>query len=504
MQERYTPGWRSLGLVSLLTVFALAVHGFHPYVEDGGLYIAGIKKLLNPALYPAWTEFVTEHLHFSLFAPTVATIVRITHLSLASAVLLLYLAGIWLTLWSASMILARVTPDPRARAGGVALLTCWLTLPIAGTSLMLMDPYLTSRSLSTPLVLLAFAWALDGLRGRRIAWLFCAASILAAAVLHPLMGGYGFAALLILGCVSAGSPAVRRWGPRLVLASALLIALIVRANAPVESPTYVTIALTRYYWFPAAWQWYEQFGLAAPLVLLWWLGRRNGHGTGPWRAIAQTGIILGAIALSVALLFARESSATHLVARLQPLRSFQVVYELMIMLLGAWLGERILKAHAWRWALMLAALGSIMFFVQRSIFPDSAHVEWPWAQPSNPWENAFLWARNNTPTNALFALDARYITDGPREDAQCFRPIAERSALADYAKDGGKASITPDLTTAWSIAQQAQTGLEQQTDATRLANLQPLGVSWVVLEAGSPTTWSCPYKNLTVKVCRLP
>jgi hypothetical protein len=223
-----------------------------------------------------------------------------------------------------------------------------------------------------------------------------------------------------------------------------------------------------------------------------------------WRGLAQTAIQVGLIAFLVAWLFSRPEFATHLVARLQPLRSFQVVYELMILLLGAWLGERLLKAHAWRWALLLASMGAAMFFAQWATCPNSRHIEWPLAQPVNPWEQAFVWVSGHTPKDALFALDAHYITQGRHEDAQCFRAIAERSALPDYSKDGGEASITPALTSAWVQGQEAQTGLDSASDAERLQKLRPFGVSWVVLEAASQTGWICPYANETVKVCRLP
>jgi hypothetical protein len=213
---------------------------------------------------------------------------------------------------------------------------------------------------------------------------------------------------------------------------------------------------------------------------------------------------LGLIALLIAALFAHESSATHLVARLQPLRAFQIVYELMILLLGAWLGTHVLKNRPWRWAIFLLALGTPMFFAQRATFPNSAHIEWPNAAPINPWQQAFLWVRTHTPTAALFALDAHYITQGRHEDAQCFRAIAQRSALPDYSKDGGEASITPALTALWATGEAAQEDLETKPDALRLAKLQPLGVTWLILEITSPTAFSCPYRNLTVKVCRLP
>jgi hypothetical protein len=498
--------WHGVAVVSLLAVFAVAVHGYHPFAEDGGLYVAGIRKLLDPALYPAWTEFVTEHLRFSLFAPAVAGVVRATHLSLEFVLLALYLASLWATLFAGWMLISRTTEDLRARVGAVSLLACWLTLPIAGTSLMLMDPYVTARSFSTPLVLMALAWALDAVspggthRARSAA--LCGLTIGVAAALHPLMAGYGLAAVAVLCCLRMESRRARRWGQIALMVFALASAALLQWNAPAESPAYLRVALTRYYWFPFVWKWYEQLGLLAPLLILAWLRRIRVSPT--WKDLAGTGLQLGLIAVAVAVFFSHEQYATHLVARLQPLRCFQIVYELMILLLGAWLGEHVLKAHFWRWGMVLAALGGVMLFVQRSTFPNSAHIEWPWVQASNPWEQAFVWARDHTPKDALFALDAHYITMGRHEDAQCFRSIAQRSALADYSKDGGEASITPSLTDAWVEGQTAQTGLEDETDSERIAKLRPLGAGWVVLETRSKTSWNCPYTNATVKVCRLP
>ncbi len=505
MPQRASTQTRLLA-VSFLTLFAFLIAGYHPFVEDGGVYAAGIEKLLNHALFPTWTAFVTEHLRFSLFAPLVAGIVRLSYLSLDWTLLVLYLSCIWTTLFAAWLLATRLTPNPHARLAAVSLLACWLTLPIAGTSLMLMDPYLTARSFTTPLTLLALTWALDAIRGQRMAWLLCAAALLLAFLLHPLMAGYGIAAVVMLCCCRIPRRPAKAHPQIALLLLAVAIAAIIQQLSPPESAVYVQIALTRYYWFPFTWHWYEQLGLVAPiLILTWQRGRRSDSYPRPVsRDLAQTGMQLGLIALLIAALFAHESSATHLVARLQPLRAFQIVYELMILLLGAWLGTHVLKNRPWRWAIFLLALGTPMFFAQRATFPNSAHIEWPNAAPINPWQQAFLWIRTHTPTAALFALDAHYITQGRHEDAQCFRALAQRSALPDYSKDGGEASITPALTAAWAIGQSAQANLETETDALRLAKLQPLGVTWLVLETPSPTSFSCPYQNPTVKVCRLP
>ena len=498
---------QGISVTALLTAFAFAIAGYHPFAEDGGVYVPGVRKLLDPALYPTFTAFVTEHLRFSLFAPLVATLVRLTPFQLEPVLLMLYVASLWATLHAGWMVTVRLTSEPAARLGAVALLACWLTLPIAGTSLMLMDPYLTARSLTTPLTLVALAWTLDALAGKRLGWLLAALAIAAAAMLHPLMAGYGLAATLLLACTGARAASLRRYGPWTLLAVALLSAAVLQLTAAPESAAYRQIVHTRYYWFPFAWHWYEWLGLIAPLLLLDRL-RQVSSASNALRWIARAALLLGGIALIAALLFGRESLHTHTIARLQPLRAFQIVYELMILLLGAWLGRTLLQQHVWRWVLLLAGMGVLFFAIQRQTYPSSSHIEWPWgasaATPRNPWEQAFLWARDQTPKDALFALDAHYITQAPHEDAQCFRAIAQRSALPDYSKDGGEAAITPALADAWLAGQTAQTGLESASDAERLLRLKPYRVSWIVLEQSSPTAWSCPYRNASVKVCQLP
>ncbi len=524
--------WRRSTWQALLVALSLAtllLNGYHPLAEDGGLYVAGVQLTLNPSLFPHFTVFVSEHLHYSIFAPVLAFVVHRTHLSLAWVLLLTNILSLWLTFYAAQRILQRTIASDIAQLAGLCLLGIFWSLPIAGTSLLLMDPYVTGRSLSTPLSLLAIAFAMESSPARVThprnsftvaGWgpiLWSASALLIAAAFHPLMAAYAFAFVLVLRITYLPQ---RRLIWTLLALSALALAAALHLFAPSETPALIAAEKSRYYWFLSQWQWYELLGLVGPLAVLYALLARFRKQSNPFSQTAATlcraSIALGCIATLVVLLFAHEGSRTHLVARMQPLRVFLLIYAIMTLLLGATLTQLALEARqrlrspsartalASLPVLVLLALASIMFYVQRQTFPASDHLELPWRaqQNPNPWVQAFLWARANTPPDALFALDTKYVNEDG-EDAQTFRPIALRSALPDFSKDGGEAAITPSLAELWQQGATAQVNLSTESDALRDARLQPLGVTWMVLHSTAPTKHSCPYDNGTIKVCHL-
>jgi hypothetical protein len=532
-------------ILAALTLATLSIHGYHPLAEDGGLYVAGIEYLLDRTLFPHYTAFVQEHLRFSLFAPTLAALIRLTHIPLLWMLFLLNLFSIALTLFAAHQILRRLTlsrtrTNDRIQLAGLALFAAWWTLPIAGTSLYLMDPYLTARSFSTPLTLLAIAFALDSCKPTQpIArpLLRSLACIALAATMHPLMAGYALAFVIVL-CISRPSIATKQRTLALLLCTglAILTAALIQATSPAESPALHAAILTRYYWFLSQWQWFEILGLVGPLaVFAALLHYRAKHFAQSFRTLCKAAITLGILATLIAVLFARENLQTHRIASLQPLRIFLPIYALMAPALGAALQQALeCRAPARRLysAAFIVAMAAIMLFVQRQTYTRSPQVELPAsllchsaAQRSNlhvpstannacttnnprlkphlnPWSRAFLWACANTPRDALFALDAKYVNlDG--EDAQTFRATSLRSAIPDYSKDGGEAAITPALAPEWLAASSAQKDLSHLDDATRNARLSPFHVTWMVLQSSAATSHPCPYNNGTVKVCML-
>ncbi len=508
--RRQATAWWGAALAAL-TLAVLLVHGFHPLAEDGGLYVAGVEWKLNPSLFPHFTEFVSEHLQFSVFAPVVATITRAMNLSLLVVLLIINLISIALTLTAARAVLRRVTPDERAQLAGIATLAAVWTIPIAGTSLLLMDPCVTARSLSTPFSVWAVAFALDDWRDNRRSLAGCILAIAFAAAFHPLMAGYALGLIIVLRILRSR---------RKILLLAILAFLasaaasILQARAPAESAAVILAAESRYYWFLSQWHWYEIFGLIGPLLVLLALRRYNQFGLrANGKLLCDSAILYGCFATALALIFGQEHFHAHIVARLQPLRAFLTIYLIMFLLLGTSMQQGIERAslpssarHYTRYAMIpiLLATALTMFIVQRSQFPASPHIELPWRlqQNPNPWVRAFLWCRDNTAANTLFALDAHYITT-PGEDAQTFRATAQRSVLPDFSKDGGEAAITPRLADEWAAGFTAQLNLSQQTAAQLREHLAPYGVDWVILRSDSPAALSCPYDNNLLKVCRL-
>lgn len=492
---------------AVLSLVTLLVHGYHPLAEDGGLYVAGVRLTLNPGLFPHFTEFVSAHLRYSIFAPLVAAITRVTHLSLLGALFVVELLSIALMLAAGRAVLRRVTENERAQFAGVALLAAMWTVPIAGTSLLLMDPYVTARSLSAPLSLWALAFALDDWRGNTRSLLGCILCTALAAAFHPLMAGYALGLILVVRALDSPRKTL------LLITLALLTfagAAILQTHAPSEAGPVVLAAMSRYYWFLSEWHWYELFGLLGPLLVLFALRYLNRDGLGARGvALATSAILYGCFAAIVTAVFAHQNFEAHVVARLQPLRAFLMIYVVMFLLLGASLQRAFEQLGTSR--LLRVAVGPIlgvvaltMFIAQRSQFPASPHIELPWRlqQTSNPWVRAFLWSRDHTPLDALFALDAHYITN-KGEDAQSFRAIAERSSLPDFSKDGGEAAITPRLAEEWAEGYTAQLNLNELTAPQLRARLAPYQVDYVILQSNSPAALDCPYDNGSLRVCRL-
>jgi hypothetical protein len=495
--------------VTLLALISAAIMGYHPYAEDAGIYLSGLHLALNPALYPSSQPFILAHMHHTLFPYFLAMLVRILHLPVQWTLLAVHFALLWLLVFALQRLAIRCWPRPVVQWAAVAVAAFCFATPVAGTALCIADPYLTPRSFATPLAILLFSAVLDVSFGPAILLLTI------AFLFHPLMALYAGLFALVLWTIRT-----RRTHGTLRICLATVAAAIVIALSQqhvVESPAYIRAALTRTYFFMEEWQWYEIVGLIAPLAVFLWMFRADTAQTSPQArnrsALSGASAACAITAITISSLLVHPDSHSHLLARLQPLRTFHTLYLLMFLLLAGTLVDLLLRTLPLRPAVtciatMLAILGFSMFYVERQVFPACVHFEIPGHTPQNPWEQAFLWSHDHTPQDAVFALDANYITTSG-EDAQNFRSLAERSALSDYSKDGGSSAIFPQLAPRWQQDEPLTVDLSRIPDSERIARLSGAHVSWVVLQqkfqtGAAQTHFACPYRNATVLVCRLP
>ena len=492
--------YKSLIVLLVLTASSLIVHGYHPFAEDAEIYLPGIEKILNPALFPVGREFFGSHANLTLFPNLIAFSLRLTRLPLEAGIFLWHLASIYLFLLACWELSGKCFPGFRARWSAVALVAALLTLPIAGTDLYIVDQYLNPRNLSAFACLFAVTRTLERKYFRAVAWLAFAVSV------HPLMPMYTISFCLLLALMekyvsrketSEGSGTV---GVGVAMACLLFPTSLLLAPS---SPAYHEAVSYHSAHYILRWQWYEWAGVIAPIALLWWFGRIAR--TRQWRNMERicNALILYDLAYAAAALAISIPKSLETLARLQPLRSLHLLYILMFLLAGGLLGEYVLKGRTWRWIMLFLPLSAGMFAAQRALFPASSHIEWPGVPPKNPWAQAFVWIRANTPTDALFGLDPFYMRI-PGEDTVGFRALAQRSRTLDVNKDSGAVSMFPPLAEEWW--EQIQDVRDWKNfSAEDFARLKKkYGVSWVVLQQPGVPGLACPYQNSAVRVCRVP
>lgn len=259
----------------------------------------------------------------------------------------------------------------------------------------------------------------------------------------------------------------------------------------------------RKYLFLYRWEWYEWLGALAPLVLFWLLWRiARKRGETLLARFALAVFIYGVFHQAVAMILQGFPALIRLIP-LQPMRFLHLTYFFLMLVGGCLLGKYLLKASVWRWAVFLLVINAGMFASQRMQFSSIEHLELPGRASANPWLQAFAWIRQNTPSDAFFALDPEYLA-APGEDYHSFRALAERSQLADKIKDGSVVTQVPELSEVWKQQLQAQKGWAhfQLADFERLKT--EFGVNWVLVAYPQPSGLDCQWHNNSLAVCRIP
>ena len=484
-----------LARLGALTAAALLIHGYHFGVEDGEIYIPAAKKVADPSLYRFAPEFFLHHEHLSIFANVVGDTSRWTHIPIDWTIFLWYLVCLFGLIASCWLIAAACFTSPRARWASTLVITAVLTMPAANTALLLSDPYLTARSFSTPLTLIALGFLLQ----RRYMW--AAAAGVLTGLFHPQMVAYLAVLAVVIYATERSKTKVREATPVMCSVAGILPTGFVFRPA---TGAYREALYSRDYYFLYNWHWYHWLGMLAPLAILAWFWRGKLRGTTPaFSMLAFAMIPFGLISIIGAAIISSSPMFDNFV-RLQPLRTFHLITIVFVLLLAGVFGEYVGRSRPWAIGGLAGMLALGMFFVGRSTYPDSPQIELPSRSSANAWVNTLLWIRRNTPKDAVFAVDSHYLHQSG-VDSHGFRAVSERSDLADYYKDSGAASLFPDLADEWKAMSEATTGLNHfsKQDFERLRAEYP-AVGWTVVHGAAPAGMQCPYERQPYAVCRIP
>jgi hypothetical protein len=489
---------RPLFSLLVLTSATVLVQGYHLGTDDAEIYLPAAKRFFDPQLYPFGAEFFLTHARLSLFAPLVGYTTRLFHMPIDIGIFLWHFGCMFLFMLAGWELASVLFASTRARFTAVALLAGSIAAPIGGTALVIMDPYLTARSLSTPLTMFAVAAFLGGRKWSTVFWL------LLTAFIHPQMVVYivGFILFCSLPVPWLRGGETSEDAPLAVFALAPAHILQGFSFHPATGD-YRQVLYMRTFFFAQLWQWYEWLALFIPMGILITLSRLRPAGTLPGFQRAVRGLIPFALFSTAAFLILSSTPTLETFVRLQPMRSLHLLHILLFLMLGGLIGDHLLKRRLWLWIAFFLPLTIGLYAVDRSIYPNSRHIEWPGGRETNPWVQAFYWVRGNTPKDAIFALNPRYIVLHA-DDQHGFRAVAERSAMADYFKDSGAVSMFPQLTADWKAQQDAQAGW----DHFQLADFQGLRtdykVTWVIVNTPATAGLDCAYRNSSLEVCRVP
>jgi len=496
-------GLRTFLLIAGLTGGGILLHGYHYGFDDQSVYLPAIKKRLDPGLYPFDADFFLLQTRLGSFADAVAASVRLTRLPLEWAVFLWHFAAFFLLLAGCWRIARYCFRTPAGIRGGLLLVTVLLTLPVAGSFVVLCEPYLHARAPATAMLLFALADVLER-RLTAVIW------ILLAGLFHPTLALFGLWHVAVQawpereGNLAASRPAVFPAASLAVWPAGLLAQWF----ADPRSSAWRAALSGRRYLFPPQWTWYEQLGAFAPLVILLVFARlARRHGLGDLARICGRLVISGSIGVAAGYAVGLIPALLPLVP-LEPMRTLHLIYIFLVLFTGGLAGELLFGRWKWFAAALLVPLACGMFFAQRAELDGSPHIEWPGAEPRNDWLRAFAWIRGHTPRDALFAMNPD-ILRLPGENEHGFRGLAERGQLAEAAKDRAVSRNIPGLAWAWRDQVRAQQGIEE-FDLAQLKDLRRrYGVTWLLLWKGADraatlTGLDCPYENAAVRVCRAP
>ncbi len=380
-------------------VFVLAATansaGYRYAASDQAFYIPAVLRHIDPALFPADASLIDSQARLTVIDEAIAAVVRVSHLSLPSLFLALYLATLCLLLAGSVRLGRHFLTEPWSVAALGAALT--LRHAIAKTGANTLEGYFHPRELAFAIGI----WALVASIERHGAW--SAALLLGAAAVHSTTA-------LWFGLLIGAAELARRRrsiGSVAVVLPAIVVVAVVAVVSMTVGPlagrlgrmdaAWLSVIADKDYLFPLGWPvdaWFTNL-LTIAVIVVCWRARARRQRTFD----GEDALVAGAVGLAIVFFVWLPFNAAHvaLAVQLQVGRLFWVLDFLATIYLVWALGEfQPSRARARTVAIVLIAFGMgrggyslLVQFPERPMF--AMHIA------NGDWRDAMTWAQSTAP-----------------------------------------------------------------------------------------------------------
>ncbi len=438
--------FRKLFFMILVTLFSLLSHGYSFSGGDQSVYIPAVNQILNSYLFKndyLFGNFFEGKL--SLFFPLMAQLTKLTNLDISWLYFGLYIIFNFIIL----VLIYDLNLNLTHNLPAALVSTLILSLPkyVGGSTVTTLDISWLPRFFILPLLLIALNKLLSGK--------YNVAALLTGIIFlfHPFSGIY--LGIFVLGLFWLNRPSVKKLITICISGLIPLILFIPKyaavfwttKNPPVMSSQWITLLQERVsYNFISKWQINDWGSLVLLLVLFFLLIYHHHLLNNKVKRLLVGSVLIASIVTAVEIILGEIFHIT-LILELQLLRIWLIPSYLIFGTIGILIISflKIKKLITRLFSLTVLILLLSNFGRQKFL----SQIELP-SRSASDWQQTQLWAKNNTPTGAIFLTPAHRVG---------WRIFSQRSIVAEI-KDGSSGLYNYAFARDWQ---------------ERIATIHPLG-----------------------------
>jgi hypothetical protein len=467
-----------IGFVLLATMNSA---GYRYAASDQAFYIPAVLRHLQPSLFPRDAALIDSQARLTLVDEVVATLVRVTGLSLQHLFIGLYVLTLLLLVAGAARIGAHFY---RTRWAVVALGAA-LTLrhAIAKTGANTLEGYFHPRELAFALGLLAVAAFLE----RRGAW--CIVFLVGAAGIHPTTAAWFLVWIAIAVWVGR-----RDWRAAVAAgAGAIVVAVVISVlrgplagHMTIMDSEWLAVIRDKDYLFPFTWPlnvWLTNL-VTVPVIVYCWRARRRAGQT----LAGESALVIGALGLFALFVCWLPLNGAHvaLAVQMQVSRIFWMLDVFATIYLVGWIAEgtqgpKAANGAAARWRAPAVACTLIALSLGRGIY--SLSVQFPERKifaadiQHTDWRSAMAFADTTDPGSGWLADPIHAAKYGAS-----VRAAGHRDVLLEQIKDSAIAMYDRDIAMRVADRERALAVLAWDTPEGARGLARRFGLDYLVID----------------------